>query len=80
MNIAAMKPATWAYSENFVGEDEVLTNARARAANFPAPPIGPGGGAALRFLAATYSQSARRGALAPEWVQHGREGLHRPGA
>jgi len=53
MNIAAMKPATWAYSENFVGEDEVLTDARARAADFPAPPIGPGGGAALRFLAAT---------------------------
>lgn len=53
MNIAAMKPATWAYSENFVGEDDVLTDARARAANFPAPPIGPGGGAALRFLAAT---------------------------
>jgi predicted O-methyltransferase YrrM len=53
MNIAAMKPATWAYSENFVGEDDVLTNARARAASFPAPPIGPGGGAALRFLAAT---------------------------
>jgi predicted O-methyltransferase YrrM len=53
MTIAAMKPATWAYSENFVGEDDVLTDARARAAAYPAPPVGPGVGAALRFLAAT---------------------------
>ena len=53
MTIAAMKPATWAYSENFIGEDDVLAAARARAADFPAPPISPGGGAALRFLAAT---------------------------
>jgi predicted O-methyltransferase YrrM len=47
-----MKPATLAYSENFVIEDQVLADARARAKDFPAVPIGPGGGAALRFLAA----------------------------
>ncbi len=47
-----MKPASWTYAENFVAEDDVLRNARARAADLPATPIGPGGGAALRFLAA----------------------------
>jgi predicted O-methyltransferase YrrM len=47
-----MKPATWTYSENFVGEDDVLAAARANAKNFPAPPVSPGAGAALRFLAA----------------------------
>jgi predicted O-methyltransferase YrrM len=47
-----MKPASFTYAENFVTEDEVLRNARARAADLPAVPIGTGGGAALRFLAA----------------------------
>jgi predicted O-methyltransferase YrrM len=46
-----LKPASWTYAENFVAEDDVLRNARARAADLPATPIGPGGGAALRFLA-----------------------------
>jgi predicted O-methyltransferase YrrM len=40
------------YSENFVTEDEVLTSARSRAAEVNATPIGAGGGATLRFLAA----------------------------
>ena len=56
--IAGMKPATWAYSENFVAEDQILTDARARAKDFPAVPIGPGGGAALRFLAAAIGAKA----------------------
>ncbi len=47
-----LKPASWAYAEEFVGEDEVLTAARARAEEVGVAPIGPGGGAALRFLAA----------------------------
>lgn len=34
-------------------EDEVLTDARARAADLDATPIGAGGGATLRFLAST---------------------------
>ncbi|MGI8701997.1 MAG: O-methyltransferase [Nocardioidaceae bacterium] len=46
------KPASWAYSESFIAEDEVLTDARARAADLDATPIGQGGGATLRFLAA----------------------------
>ena len=47
-----MKSASWTYSEEFVKEDEVLSAARARAADVTAPPIGAGGGAALRFVAA----------------------------
>jgi len=47
-----LKPASWAYAESFIAEDEVLTDARARAADLQAVPIGAGGGAALRFLAA----------------------------
>jgi predicted O-methyltransferase YrrM len=47
-----LKPASWAYAEEFVAEDEVLANARSRAAEVGVAPIGPGGGAALRFLAA----------------------------
>jgi predicted O-methyltransferase YrrM len=47
-----LKPASWAFAESFVAEDEVLTDARARAADLNAVPIGSGGGAALRFLAA----------------------------
>lgn len=47
-----MKPASWAFAESYLAEDDVLTDARARAAELNATPIGPGGGAALRFLAA----------------------------
>jgi predicted O-methyltransferase YrrM len=47
-----LKPASWAYAEEFVAEDDVLANARARAAEVGIAPIGQGGGAALRFLAA----------------------------
>jgi predicted O-methyltransferase YrrM len=43
--------SSWEYSESFVGEDELLADARARAAEVGCVPIGPGGGAALRFLA-----------------------------
>ncbi|MFL6239539.1 MAG: O-methyltransferase [Actinomycetes bacterium] len=41
-----------AYAENYLAEDEVLTAARQRGAEVGAGPIGPGGGAALRLLAA----------------------------
>ena len=47
-----LKPASWTYAEEFVGEDDVLTAARARAKEVGVVPIGNGGGAALRFLAA----------------------------
>lgn len=41
-----------AYAENFLPEDEPLLNARQRGEEVGAAPVGPGGGAALRFLAA----------------------------
>jgi predicted O-methyltransferase YrrM len=47
-----LKPASWAYAEEFVVEDDVLANARARAREVGVSPIGSGGGAALQFLAA----------------------------
>ena len=46
-----LKPASWAYAEEFVSEDDVLAAARARATEVGVVPIGSGGGAALRFLA-----------------------------
>ena len=45
--------ANLAYVEGFLTEDEPLLAARREAAEIGgAPPIGPGGGAALRFIAA----------------------------
>jgi predicted O-methyltransferase YrrM len=41
-----------AYAESYLAEDEVLTAARQRGAEVGARPIGAGGGAALRFIAA----------------------------
>jgi predicted O-methyltransferase YrrM len=48
--VTGLKPASWTYAEEFIGEDEVLTAARARAEEVGVSPIGTGGGAALRFL------------------------------
>jgi predicted O-methyltransferase YrrM len=54
-----LKPTSWAYAEEYVGEDEVLAAARSRAKEVGVVPIGPGGGATLRFLAAvTEARSA----------------------
>lgn len=50
--VTAITPESWAYAEEFVGEDEHLTAARARAEEVGVAPVGPGGGAALRMLAA----------------------------
>ncbi len=47
-----LKPTSWAYAEDFVSEDDVLASARSRAKEVGVVPIGPGGGATLRFLAA----------------------------
>jgi predicted O-methyltransferase YrrM len=44
--------ATAAYVEDFLVEDEPLRNARRRGIEVGASPIGPAGGATLRFLAA----------------------------
>jgi predicted O-methyltransferase YrrM len=43
---------SWEYSEAYVAEDSVLASARARAQELGCVPIHPGGGAALRLLAA----------------------------
>lgn len=53
-----MKPTSWSYAEEHVAEDEVLANARARAQEVGVVPIGSGGGAALRFLAAVLDARA----------------------
>ncbi len=47
-----ISPASWAYADQFIAEDEVLVEARARAREIGVSPIGAGGGAALRFVAA----------------------------
>ncbi len=47
-----LKPASWTFAEEFVAEDDVLTNARKRASQVPAVPLSSGGGATLRFVAA----------------------------
>ena len=53
-----MKPTSWSYAEEHVAEDEVLASARARAEEVGVVPIGSGGGAALRFLAAVLDARA----------------------
>lgn len=53
-----MKSASWSYAEDFVTEDDVLAEARARAAEVGVTPIGAGGGATLRFLASVLEARA----------------------
>ncbi len=53
-----IKPASWSYAEAHVAEDDVLAAARARAEEVGVVPIGSGGGAALRFLAAVLDARA----------------------
>lgn len=48
----AITPESWTYAEEFIAEDEHLAAARARAEEIGVVPVGPGGGAALRLLAA----------------------------
>lgn len=54
----AITPQSWLYAEEFVVEDEHLLDARARADEVGVAPIGPGGGAALRLLAAVSDAGA----------------------
>ncbi|WP_345713527.1 O-methyltransferase, partial [Kineococcus glutinatus] len=49
---SAKQPASWAYAEGFVPEDEVLQRARARADDLGCTPVHPGVGALLSVLAA----------------------------
>lgn len=46
------------YIEEWLAEDELLLSARRRGAELGAVPIGAGGGAALRFLAASLNARA----------------------
>lgn len=56
--ISGSAEASRAYAEGFVPEDDVLAAARARAAEVGATPVGPGAGAALRFVAAAVAARA----------------------
>jgi predicted O-methyltransferase YrrM len=58
MSVAPPKSASWSYAESFVAEDDVLAAARARADEVGVVAIGPGGGAALRFLASVIEARA----------------------
>jgi predicted O-methyltransferase YrrM len=49
---------SWSYAEAFVAEDDVLTRARERAQEVGVVAIGPGGGAALCFLASVMEARA----------------------
>jgi predicted O-methyltransferase YrrM len=50
--MSAQKPASWAYSEEFITESEVIEQARHRGEELGCTPVLPGTGAALRLLAA----------------------------
>jgi predicted O-methyltransferase YrrM len=50
--VHAPREASWEFAESFVAEDAVFAAARSRADEVGCVPIGAGGGAALRFLAA----------------------------
>jgi len=54
----APRTSSRTYAEEFVAEDEVLTTARAKAAELGCVPVQPGGGAVLRFLAASLQARA----------------------
>lgn len=50
--MTASRIASFTYAEGFIAEDPALETARSRGTELGAPPIGTGGGAALRLLAA----------------------------
>lgn len=50
--MSAQKPASWAYAEEFVTENEVIEDARRRGEELGATPVGNGAGVLLRLLAA----------------------------
>ncbi len=53
-----IRPESWAYAEEYRGEDEVVTAARASADEAGVVPIGAGGAAALTTLAAAVDAKA----------------------
>nr|WP_319593483.1 O-methyltransferase [Georgenia thermotolerans] len=52
LTIVADKALSWAYTEEFVPEDDAIADARLRAAELGVTPVSAGTGAALRVLAA----------------------------
>jgi predicted O-methyltransferase YrrM len=56
--MSAQKAASWAYAEGFVVESDLIESARRRGEELGCTPIGPGGGAALRMLAASVAARA----------------------
>jgi len=56
--MSAQKPATWAYSEEFITESEVIEKARVRGEELGCVPVMPGVGATLRLLAAAVNAKA----------------------
>jgi predicted O-methyltransferase YrrM len=56
--MSAPSPATWAYAESFVAEDDVLARARARAKELGCVPVHAGSGAVLRLVAAALQARA----------------------
>jgi predicted O-methyltransferase YrrM len=56
--MSAQKPASWAYSEEFIPETEVIQKARVRSEELGCVPIMPGVGSALRLLAAAVNAKA----------------------
>lgn len=50
--MSIVSSATREFAESYVAEDDILAGARARAAEVGCTPVEPGGGAALRLLAA----------------------------
>jgi predicted O-methyltransferase YrrM len=56
--MSAQKVASWAYSEDFIAETEVIQAARLRGAELGCPPVMPAVGAVLRLLAAAVNAKA----------------------
>ena len=56
--MSAQKPASWAYSEEFVTETEVIEKARVRSEELGCTPVMPAAGAVLRLLAAAAGAKA----------------------
>lgn len=56
--MSAQKPASWAYSEEFVAESDVIEQARKRGESLGCVPVLPGAGATLRLLAASVAAKA----------------------
>jgi predicted O-methyltransferase YrrM len=56
--MSAQKPASWAYSEEFITETEVIEKARVRSEELGCIPVLPGTGVVLRLLAAAAGAKA----------------------